>query len=66
MSRIARKKFGTSEVVAITDGATELESELFPNADSDISEGCLPPPERAGSRRISTHIWLSIKAKKSW
>lgn len=35
MSRIARKKFGISEVVAITDGATELESELFPNADSD-------------------------------
>ena len=35
MSRIARKKFGASEVVAITDGATELESELFPNADSD-------------------------------
>ena len=35
MSRIARKKFGISEVVAITDGATELESELFPNAGSD-------------------------------
>lgn len=35
MSRIARKKFGASEVIAITDGATELESELFPNADSD-------------------------------
>ena len=35
MTRIVRHKFGNAEVIAVTDGATEFENDLFPNADDD-------------------------------
>ena len=57
MSRIVRKKFGTSEVIAITDGATELESELFPNADSNRIGRLL---SAAGKSGIETNFNLYL------
>ena len=64
MSRIARKKFGTSEVVAITDGATELESELFPNADSDRIGRLLAAAGKSGVETNFNAYLVKHKGKK--
>ena len=64
MSRIARKKFGASEVVAITDGATELESELFPNADSDRIGRLLAAAGKSGVETNFNAYLVEHKGKK--
>lgn len=53
MTRIVRKKFGNAEVIAVTDGETEFENDLFPNADDDRIAKLL---SSAGKERIQTNF----------